>query len=51
MSDKKTKKQVERKVFERTITLDDCIMIWKYDTSKTNSGPFEVEVKYPKKKG
>lgn len=50
MSDKKTKKQVERKVFERTITLDDCIMIWKYDNYKTNTGPYEVELKYPKKK-
>ena len=51
MSDKKTKKQVERKVFERTITLDDCVMVWKYDNYKTNTGPYEVEIKYPKKKG
>jgi hypothetical protein len=51
MSDKKTKKQVERKVFERTITLDDCIMIWKYDNHKTNTGPYEVEIKQLKKKG
>jgi hypothetical protein len=26
-------------------------VIWKYDNFKTNSGPYEVEVKYPKKKG
>lgn len=51
MSDKKTKKLVERKVFERTITLEDCVMVWKYDNYKTNTGPYEVEIKYPKKKG
>ena len=51
MSDKKTKKPVERKVLERTITLEDCVMVWKYDNYKTNTGPYEVEIKYPKKKG
>ena len=50
MSDKKVKKQIERKVFERTITLDDCIMIWKYDNYKANTGPYEVEIKPNKKK-
>jgi len=51
MSDKKVKKQVERKVFERVIKHDDCTLIWKYDNYKSNSGPYEVEIKYPKKKG
>ena len=51
MSDKKTKKQVEQKKFERTITFDDCIIVWKYDNYKTNTGPYEVEVKQIKKNG
>jgi hypothetical protein len=51
MSDKKVKKQVERKVFERVVTYEDCILIWKYDNHKSNTGPYEVEIKYPKKKG
>jgi len=51
MSDKKVKKQVEHKKFERTFTFDDCVMIWKYDNYKSNSGPYEVETKYIKKKG
>lgn len=50
MSDKKLKKPIEHKVFERTITFDDCIVIWKYDNYKTNTGPYEVEVKQIKKK-
>jgi hypothetical protein len=50
MNDKKVKKQVERKVFERVIKHDDCTLIWKYDNYKSNSGPYEVEIKYPKKK-
>jgi len=51
MSDKKVKKQIERKVFERVITHEDCTLIWKYDNYKSNSGPYEVEIKYNKKKG
>ena len=50
MSDKKVKKQIERKVFERVIKHDDCTLIWKYDNYKSNSGLYEVEIKYPKKK-
>jgi len=50
MSEKKVKKQLERKVFERVIKHDDCTLIWKYDNYKSNSGPYEVEIKYPKKK-
>lgn len=51
MSDKKVKKQIERKVFERVITHEDCTLIWKYDNYKSNSGPYEVEIKHNKKKG
>jgi hypothetical protein len=51
MSDKKTKKPVEQKKFERTITFDDCLVVWKYDNYKTNTGPYEVEIKQLKKKG
>lgn len=51
MSNKNTKKQSVPVKFERSFTYDDCVVIWKYDSSKTNSGPYEVEVKYPKKKG
>lgn len=51
MIDKKTKKPTEHKKFERTFEFDDSIVIWKYDNLKTNTGPYEVEVKYLKKKG
>jgi hypothetical protein len=51
MSDKKVKKPIEQKKFERTITFDDSIVIWKYDNYKTNTGPYEVEIKQVKKKG
>jgi len=50
MNDKKVKKQIERKVFDRIIKHEDCILIWKYDNHKTNTGPYEVEIKYLKKK-
>lgn len=49
MIEKKNKKQVENKRFDRTISFDDCVIIWKYDNSKTNTGPYEVEIKYNKK--
>jgi hypothetical protein len=51
MSDKKVKKQVERRVFERVVTHEDCTLIWKYDNHKSNTGPYEVEIKPNKKKG
>ena len=51
MSDKKVKKQIERKVFERVIKHEDCTLIWKYDNYKSNTGPYEVEIKPNKKKG
>jgi hypothetical protein len=43
----KVKKEVK---YERIIEMEDCIMVWKYDHSKTKTGPYEVEIKYPKKK-
>lgn len=51
MSEKKNKKEVESKRFDRTITFDDCIMVWKYDNTKTNTYPYEVEIKYNKRNG
>jgi hypothetical protein len=51
MSSKNNKKPPEPIKYERTFTYDDCIVVWRYDSSKTNSGPYEVEMKYPKKKG
>lgn len=50
MNDKKTKKTVEQKKFERTYEMEDCVMVWKYDNYKTNTGPYEVEIKQLKKK-
>lgn len=43
----KTKQQVS---FERVFEFEDCTIIWKYDNFKSNSGPYEVEVKPIKKK-
>lgn len=50
MAEKKTKKTVERKKYERIIEHDDCVMIWKYDNFKTVTGPFEVEIRQKKTK-
>ena len=50
MSEKKIKKVLEHKKYERTIEHDDCIMIWKYDNFKTNTGPYEVEKRQKKVK-
>ena len=51
MKNKKvTQNEVKRK-YERIFDFPDCQVIWKFDENKTNSGPFEVEIKYPKKKG
>ena len=50
MSDKKVKTPIEHKRFERVITFEDSIIIWKHDNHKTNTGPYEVEIKYLKKK-
>lgn len=45
----KTKK-IEHKKYELRFEHDDCTAIWKYDTSKTKTGPYEVEIKYHNKK-
>lgn len=44
------KKNIEHKKYEKIFEYDDCVVIWKYDNYKTTTGPYEVEVKYPKKK-
>lgn len=44
------KKNIEHKKYEKTFEYDDCVVIWKYDNYKTTTGPYEVEVKYHKKK-
>ena len=44
------KKPVYVRKYERSYDYDDCTIVWKFDTSKTNTGPFEVEIKYKKKK-
>jgi len=45
---KKNKKKIEHRKYELRFEHDDCTAIWKYDTSKTNTGPYEVEIKYKK---
>ena len=34
--------------FERIYETEDCISIWKYDHSKTQSGPISVEHRWKK---
>jgi hypothetical protein len=48
MSNKKKQQDVRK--YEQTYDYDDCIVVWKFDHSKTMTGPYEVEVKYKKKK-
>ena len=43
------KKPTETKKYERIYEDEDSISIWRYDTSKSTRGPYEVELK-PKKK-
>jgi hypothetical protein len=43
------KKPTESKKYERIYEDEDSISIWRYDTSKSTRGPYEVELK-PKKK-
>ena len=47
MSEKKT--PIETKKYERIYETEDSISIWRYDTNKSTTGPYEVEIK-PKKK-
>jgi hypothetical protein len=45
----KKKEPIEHKKWERRYEDDETISIWRYDTSKSTRGPYEVEFK-PKKK-
>lgn len=40
-------KQLNRE-WQQVYEDEDEIVIWKYDTSKTTFGPYEVEIKYKK---
>ena len=40
-------KELARK-WEQVYDDEDEIIIWKYDTSKTTFGPYQVEIKYKK---
>jgi hypothetical protein len=40
-------KELGRK-WEQVYEDEDETVIWKYDTSKTTFGPYEVEIKYKK---
>ena len=44
----KKNKKIEPKKYELKFEHDDCTTIWKYDASKTTTGPYEVEIKYKK---
>jgi len=50
MKRNKSKVIVEKRKFERVFDYPDCQVIWRYDENKTISGPYEVEIKYPKKR-
>jgi hypothetical protein len=43
------KKPIETKKYERIYETEDSISIWRYDTSKSTTAPYDVEIK-PKKK-
>jgi hypothetical protein len=36
--------------YEQSYEYDDCVIVWKFDRSKTNTGPYEVEIRHKKKK-
>lgn len=40
-------KEIQKK-WQQVYEDEDEIVIWKYDTSKTKFGPYEVEIKYKK---
>ena len=40
----------DTKKFEVVFEDDDCISIWKYDHTKTKTGPVETEIKWKKGK-
>ena len=45
---KNTTKPKEQVKYDRTFEYDDCIVVWKYDNFKSNSGAYEVEIKVKK---
>jgi hypothetical protein len=47
---RRKKKNIEHKKYQRVFEYEDCTVIWKYDTHKAITGPYEVETKYFKKK-
>ena len=48
MAVQNNKKQEKPTKFERVYEDEDTISIWKYDLTKSTTGPFEVEIKYKK---
>ena len=48
MAVQNNKKEEKPTKFERVYEDDDTISIWKYDLTKSTTGPFEVEIKYKK---
>jgi hypothetical protein len=48
MAVQNNKKEEKPTKFERVYEDEDTISIWKYDLSKTTTGPVEVEIKYKK---
>jgi hypothetical protein len=48
MAVQNNKKEDKPTKFERVYEDEDTISIWKYDLSKTTTGPVEVEIKYKK---
>jgi hypothetical protein len=48
MAVQNNKKEEKPTKFERVYEDEDTISIWKYDLTKSTTGPFEVEIKYKK---
>ena len=48
MAVQNNKKEEKPTKFERIYEDEDTISIWKYDLTKSTTGPFEVEIKYKK---
>jgi hypothetical protein len=46
MAVQNNKKEDKPTKFERVYEDEDTISIWKYDLTKSTTGPFEVEIKY-----
>ena len=43
------KPPIKTKKYERIYKTEDSISIWRYDASKSTTGPYEVEIKSKKK--